>query len=836
MKSAAKKYCQLEPFGFRIGPALIPLNMLSRISLRAAAAATALALTTGLVPMQTALAAAGLVTNTAPAMTVGTNVPAFSITVDIATAADITDGENLTFTLPGNLPDFAATSAADADDGLISYSLSIGGGAAGAGCSATAAGNVLTVAFTTVATCATGDAAIQDGDDVVLSFSTAADVTTPAAPLYAGTVDVDTSGAGNIVLATTSDVVLNATGASAITVSAADAAATVVRSTATTGDHDLTLTFTTPRALTTGETINVTLPASFTVANGTDVLAGGITNNQNSSTLTTSAAGQVLILTVAGATLTDSNGGASTHVVTIDGDNAIAAYVDTTDITTFSIETATADDIALDSAVALTDVTAADAAATVTKASQAVVSSQTDVTVAFTLPAALPTTAWVNITFPSFYTVSATSTAIVAGSITGACQPGAATMTLSEPSENVARLTVGGANLNAGACSVVIPGANIVPNNSGSTDITSFVIERATGEDVATDSTVALTDAIKTSGGGGSSSVVADTTAPAKATNLKATVTTDNKISLTWTNSTDSDVSLVEVLKGGVALASLAKGTASYTDSAVTAGQTVSYQIRTRDTSSNTSLSDEITIKVEQGATQTVEESQPETPAEEETPVSEEETPTEESAENTTDELAEMAGVTSDEIQATADAYSDVAVTDWFAAFIARAQKDGIMTGDAGAIRPNDAANRAELAKIAATAFGKATVEGSPFSDVPADAWFAPFVGAVKAAGIKGYSDGTFRPAAQVNRAEALAMLLTVAGVDFASTDVSGLAFSDVAATDWFAPAVAWASANGIVSGKTATTFEPGASITRAEIAKITVMLKLKLEAAAEEE
>ena len=174
-------------------------------------------------------------------------------------------------------------------------------------------------------------------------------------------------------------------------------------------------------------------------------------------------------------------------------------------------------------------------------------------------------------------------------------------------------------------------------------------------------------------------------------------------------------------------------------------------------------------------------------------------------------------------------ALSDVSEDAWYQSFVQELVDEGVVSGyPDGTFRPANPVNRAELAKIAATAFDLDVpdeVTTAPFSDVPTDAWFAPFVVAAKNAGISGYPDGTFRPDATINRAEALVLLLTAAGIDFSSANTSALPFSDVPTDAWFAPAVAHAYALDIVSGKTATTFQPSANITRAEIAKIAVML-----------
>ena len=55
-----------------------------------------------------------------------------------------------------------------------------------------------------------------------------------------------------------------------------------------------------------------------------------------------------------------------------------------------------------------------------------------------------------------------------------------------------------------------------------------------------------------------------------------------------------------------------------------------------------------------------------------------------------------------------------------------------------------------------------------------------------------------------------------------AGADVSGYAsgpFDDVQAGSWYAPYVNWAAASGIVSGTSATTFDPAAEISRQDMA-----------------
>ncbi len=86
-----------------------------------------------------------------------------------------------------------------------------------------------------------------------------------------------------------------------------------------------------------------------------------------------------------------------------------------------------------------------------------------------------------------------------------------------------------------------------------------------------------------------------------------------------------------------------------------------------------------------------------------------------------------------------------------------------------------------------------------------------------------GYGDGSFKPNANVNRAEAVKMLILAAQFVPAASSGTTLSFSDVKSTDWFAAYVATAADHEIVRGYPDGTFHPDQPITRAEAAKIIV-------------
>ena len=70
------------------------------------------------------------------------------------------------------------------------------------------------------------------------------------------------------------------------------------------------------------------------------------------------------------------------------------------------------------------------------------------------------------------------------------------------------------------------------------------------------------------------------------------------------------------------------------------------------------------------------------------------------------------------------------------------------------------------------------------------------------------------------NRGQFVAILSRLEGIDRDAVEQTGQ-FTDVTAADYFAPAVYWASASGVVEGASATTFHPEGTITREQVATL---------------
>lgn len=146
----------------------------------------------------------------------------------------------------------------------------------------------------------------------------------------------------------------------------------------------------------------------------------------------------------------------------------------------------------------------------------------------------------------------------------------------------------------------------------------------------------------------------------------------------------------------------------------------------------------------------------------------------------------------------------------------------GQITMDLAAYAKSDPENYMENGEIRS---GGITVdvtfipEDWPFVDVTEDKWYYDAVAYVYQHGIMvGMSETTFEPKTTVNRTQVVQMLYNLEGQPQVSGD-SG--FSDIRDGQWYAKAVAWASANDVVAGYEDGTFRPTRAVTREEFAQI---------------
>lgn len=125
-------------------------------------------------------------------------------------------------------------------------------------------------------------------------------------------------------------------------------------------------------------------------------------------------------------------------------------------------------------------------------------------------------------------------------------------------------------------------------------------------------------------------------------------------------------------------------------------------------------------------------------------------------------------------------AFSDVPTSHPFSDAITYVQANAIVSGYAdGTYKPDAEINRAEFLKIVVSArFSKESIAACQqsyfkaqkpfidFSDVPVTAWFAPYVCVAKLQGIvKGYPDGTMKPAQNISFVEAAKIIAVSSGL-----------------------------------------------------------------------
>lgn len=135
-----------------------------------------------------------------------------------------------------------------------------------------------------------------------------------------------------------------------------------------------------------------------------------------------------------------------------------------------------------------------------------------------------------------------------------------------------------------------------------------------------------------------------------------------------------------------------------------------------------------------------------------------------------------------------------------------------------GNFHPEDVMSRAEAATMLARVhdkFDKTADYATDYVDVPADAWFADYVGFLTKQGVvQGNDKGEFMPTADVSRMEFAAMLARFADLAIDADVVS--TFSDTAGT-WGEAEIMALVNEGVINGYDDGTFRPHNNLTRAE-------------------
>ena len=166
--------------------------------------------------------------------------------------------------------------------------------------------------------------------------------------------------------------------------------------------------------------------------------------------------------------------------------------------------------------------------------------------------------------------------------------------------------------------------------------------------------------------------------------------------------------------------------------------------------------------------------------------------------------------------------FTDIPADAWYADEVRYCYENGIFAGTSDtAFSPDDTLTRAMLVTILYRAAGSPSLDnenlGYPFSDVPGDSWYADGVYWARMEGVVGgYGNNAFGPDDPVTREQAVTILWRYAGSPTASSGT----FSDSAdLADWAVSAAGWTQAMGLLTGWTDSSLQPQTPLTRAEAA-----------------
>ena len=165
-----------------------------------------------------------------------------------------------------------------------------------------------------------------------------------------------------------------------------------------------------------------------------------------------------------------------------------------------------------------------------------------------------------------------------------------------------------------------------------------------------------------------------------------------------------------------------------------------------------------------------------------------------------------------------ASIFADVPADAYYAKAVEWAVKKGITNGKAnGLFGSNDPCTRGQIVTFLWRAAGSPAPKGTvkvPSDVLPGSYCYDAVAWALENDITNGLADGTFGVNNTCTRGQSVTFLYRAMGT--APTTVNG--FTDVAAGDFYAEAVAWAVENGVTNGTSASTFSPNAGCTRAQI------------------
>ncbi len=175
--------------------------------------------------------------------------------------------------------------------------------------------------------------------------------------------------------------------------------------------------------------------------------------------------------------------------------------------------------------------------------------------------------------------------------------------------------------------------------------------------------------------------------------------------------------------------------------------------------------------------------------------------------------------------------FSDVNKNDWFYKAVSEVVAKGIVSGTSDTTYdPEGTLTRAMFVTMLHRYAGEpVTNYAMSYSDIQNDTWYTEAVRWASSTGIvKGYDDNIFCPDESITREQAATVLKRYAEFVNESNPIWNetniLSYQDADnISEWAADSIRWAVGAGVMKGKTDTTIDPAAYITRAEIAQMLV-------------
>ncbi|WP_245339286.1 glycosyl hydrolase family 18 protein [Paenibacillus shirakamiensis] len=155
--------------------------------------------------------------------------------------------------------------------------------------------------------------------------------------------------------------------------------------------------------------------------------------------------------------------------------------------------------------------------------------------------------------------------------------------------------------------------------------------------------------------------------------------------------------------------------------------------------------------------------------------------------------------------------WAEAQLTEWQTKGLLKGYSDGTL-------KPDHSITRAELIILINRYFNYTDTAAIKFTDIKESQWlYADIAKAVKAGYIKGYTDGSIRPNQPVSREETAVMLSKVLQLPAASSDALKNMKDAAKIASWSKAAVGALVSNKVIGGYNDGTFRPSANLTRAE-------------------